>query len=350
MMRVTIRRTAAIAASLVFTGILAACNGGGDATETPSDGAPGGSPTGSATAATGVVIEAANAGRLELVDSFPADGAVQLSWGTDNALLVVRSDGVDRYGATEAAGVGFSSERVLAAGGDLVATADDAGVSLHSIARGERVATLDVDGAVSAAQFIGGDRRLLVVSADRIEATIWDIETGNRATTLSGFETAAPVYNAIVSADGLRAAWVARGTLQFTSTLTGTPGERIQFEDFIAASAFAADGNAFVTAVGTSEGGAAALIQSWNPNTGAQRWRVEQSDPVRSLAISHRSGLVAAAASGVRLYAAPNGAHVGTIEADRAGGIVTLASFSPDGQTLATVSEDGMARLWRVTP
>ena len=48
---------------------------------------------------------------------------------------------------------------------------------------------------------------LLATSLDQIQVTLWDTASGEQVQTISGFETAAPVYSAKFGEDGKHILW-----------------------------------------------------------------------------------------------------------------------------------------------
>lgn len=348
----------------------AACRGDGDvalgptATSTPATTVtaatvPAATPAASATR-TGAApaITAANAGTLQSVVSVTATDNVQrLVWANDGRLLLVDANGVvavdPSTGATKRL-LDLVDVRVLAVGstvaGDLAALAGrDSPVRLVGLAGEQVVQSLDPGGITTAAMFFKGNR-VALVAADRIGVSLWDTGNGQRVGELTGFQTAAPVYNVAISNDGARVAWVARGTLQFSELASGVMGARLQFEDFIGAYAFAPDGRTFATATAVEVGGVLqGRVQLWDPATGVEVLRIASPVLPSTLAYSNVQPLLATAGEGFALWSTADGRQLAAVPQATAGR-VRLVSFSPDGATLATVADDGTVRFWRPAP
>jgi WD40 repeat protein len=348
---------------VLIVALLAACRGGvttvpsvtptGAPTATPALQAPG--LPGFATPVSAPVIDASNASRLHTTDSLKATAAQRLAWSNSGGALWVigtRSvDAIDPNTATSRRVLDVPDpERVLTVlptGVAIIATGAAAPVRLADVASGRTLRTLDPGGVVTAASSFRGNR-LVLVSGDRIEASIWDVDSGQRVSMLSGFQTAAPVFNVVLSNDGARAAWVARGTLQFQDVASGAFGPRIQFEDFIGAYAFSNDGRAFATVTGVPAAGGAVAgrAQIWDPVTGAETARFEQLATMPTVVFAPLQPVVATGGDGFALWSAIDGKRLGGAGVSDAGH-VRLVSFSPDGTLFITVDEESTIRLWR---
>lgn len=68
---------------------------------------------------------------------------------------------------------------------------------------------------------------VLVDSADRIRTVVYDSADGSVKYDLTGFETAAPVYDSTLSADGNYVVWHSRGTFAVQNATDGTFGKYI---------------------------------------------------------------------------------------------------------------------------
>ena len=86
--------------------------------------------------------------------------------------------------------------------------------------------------------FMGGDfspdgSKILVTSMDEWGAAIFDIVTGVQTGKLTGFETAAPVYDVRFGQSYDYAIWIARGTIQVSEISTDQLFPAIYHQDFI---------------------------------------------------------------------------------------------------------------------
>lgn len=197
---------------------------------------------------------------------------------------------------------------------------------------GAPLRTLEVGGPVYGAAYAPDQQTLVIYLADRWEAQVWSLSTGERLTTLTGFETAAPVYTIFPGPNEI--AWVARSTLQLQNIQTGALAPAVHYSDFITAVAFAPlEGGA----LGVLVAGQLHLIR---PDTATETLVLEAPGAL-ALAFSPDGQIVAAGGSqGVSLWDVNTGALLASLP-----GSLTRLSFSDDGTTLVTIQNDRLALL-----
>ncbi len=182
-------------------------------------------------------------------------------------------------------------------------------------------------------------RLLAVTSSQNWEVTIYNVANGQQITQLTGFETAAPVYNAIITSDGKKIAYYARATLQFQDVESGQLGQRIGFEDFIVQILFSPDGQRLIVS-------AAGKLMIYDPGSSQQLAELTLSDTLRALAISP-NGKVLAGIYGQQLqfWDGSTLAPITTIQPS-----VSLAqiSFSADGKHLVSLSNENELTIWHI--
>lgn len=309
--------------------------------------------TGTTPPARGSVIDASNAASLSEVAATPTEGVNRLAWSPDSgALLVDGGAGVVRYGAPALDVLAeYLPAGTLVLGvspdGRTAAILDGESVALVDVTTQQEVMTLAARGPSSAAVFYEQGARVGLAAQDEILVSLWDTTTGTQVGALGGFDTAAPVYSLVIAEDGERAAWVSRGTVQFHDVAGGALGERLEFEDFVTQAAFDGGGTALATITGTTagDGALAGLLQLWDPETGAERWRVTGPELFSGIAFSPDGSLLAVATeAGVRFYVAADGREAGSITTPEQP--FRVVAFSPDGSLLATVDDSQTLRLW----
>ena len=102
------------------------------------------------------------------------------------------------------------------------------------------------------ASFSRDGRFLVVTSADTWEANLYDLtaDPASNPIKLTGFETAAPVYDVTIVPGGKTIAWHARANLQFQDVATGQMGTRLEYQDFIGNISYSPDGSKMALDVG----------------------------------------------------------------------------------------------------
>ena len=191
-------------------------------------------------------------------------------------------------------------------------------------------------------------KRLAVDSLDAIEVVIYDTASGERVNSLSGFETAAPVYGAAFSPDGRYLLWLSRGTAQPMDISTQTLMPALSHEDFIAAARMSRENSKVATAAGgTLNGEFQPLVTLWNPQNGAVLWQMGNAEYFSSLDFSPDDSILAAGTKNqVVFYETASGKELSRMQTG--GDVINSLGFSPDGQSLLTCSSDGIATIWKV--
>ncbi len=242
-----------------------------------------------------------------------------------------------------------AGNRLYAVAPDLKTAAlssDNTRVLLVDFTSGSTLQTIVPGYTLNAASFSPDNRWLLTTSADTWAATLWDASSGAQVKTLTGFQTAAPVYGASVGADNATLLWFARATLQTQDITSGQMGPTFSHEDFISAFALSRDGNLLVTAAGgTFNGEFVPLVYLWDARSGAKRLEIPLSAPAWALALSSDSRLLAlAVGSQIIFYDTGTGQQVAALDGHT--DTVTGLAFSPDGSALLTSSADNSVRVW----
>jgi len=190
------------------------------------------------------------------------------------------------------------------------------------------------------------DGLLVAIGAvDSWKVTLYDTATMQPVQSLTGFQTAAPVYNAIPGPKRSVLAWYARGKLQFQEISGSVLGPELGYQDFIMGLAFNPSGKKAVVIAG-------GLLQEVNTsvdgNTVAQDLLISEPDtPISSVTYSPDGGLIAAAVGGnVFIWETENLKQVAKY--DHGGGIIRLLSFSPDGRALVSVDDSNLLKSWRI--
>lgn len=194
------------------------------------------------------------------------------------------------------------------------------------------------------------DGRTLAMSMEDLTVSLWDVASGQMLKTLSGFETAAPVYNVWFAPDGQHLIWISRAKVQIMDMATGRLGVEFRHEDFVMSVALSPDGQTLATAAaGTLNGQYTPFVKLWDAASGAEIATLTREQSISSIQFS-ADGRMLAGASGkdMIVWDVARRSELATWEAhtDSIGAV----TFSPDGSKLASASADGTVKLWRAAP
>lgn len=233
--------------------------------------------------------------------------------------------------------------------GRLIAYAlDEPSVILFDVVDQQEVARIPQDAFTQQTAFSTDGNMLGTASSDIWEITLWDVATAQATQTLTGFETAAPVYSFQFGADGKTILWIARATIQPMDIESAQLGHEISHEDFISSSALSPDGKLLATsAAGTVDGEFKPIVTIWDAHSGEALAVFSNADYFSSLAFSPDGSLLAAGNNGkVLFWDVSNYQAIGEINTHA--GYVDSVQFSPDGTHLLTCTTEGSVQMWQV--
>jgi WD40 repeat protein len=190
---------------------------------------------------------------------------------------------------------------------------------------------------------------LAVTYIDKLQVAIWDTATGSKIRTLKGFQTAAPVYEALIGSDNKTLIWHSRGTIQLQDIISQKMSPVFSHEDFVMGFALTNDGNILASAAGgTINGNYTPVIFIWNARNGNNLARLPYPDSFSTLTFSpDRAMLASASAGNLILWDMTTFKVINIIQVHS--NAISDITFSPDGKSLLTSSaEDNLVKLWRV--
>ncbi|MCX6055683.1 MAG: hypothetical protein NTZ74_12375 [Chloroflexi bacterium] len=195
------------------------------------------------------------------------------------------------------------------------------------------------------------DMRYVAVSkVEEWGVVLYSFPAGEEVRTLTGFETAAPVYNAGFKESPQWMVWHARGTIQLQELETGKFVSKLEHEDFVTTYALTADGTVLASASGkTVNGEMVPAILLWDAAQGIGIKTLVLTDPAYAIEFSPNGKLLAiGTAHELQIWDATSGESLFSQE-DHSEEINALA-FSPDGKFIATSGLDNQLYLWQIAP
>jgi WD40 repeat protein len=189
---------------------------------------------------------------------------------------------------------------------------------------------------------------IAVTQAETWEVVIYSFVNGQEIRRLTGFETAAPVFDASFANSPQWIVWHARGTLQLQEVETGKLGPLFSHEDFVSAFTLSPDGAILASAAGkTVNGTYSPTISLWDAAQGVEMNTLILNSPTSTLAFSPDEKLLAAGiGSSLQFWRVSDGKLLGSFAGHN--DQINALAFSPDGKTLASTGFDNQLYLWQV--
>ena len=232
--------------------------------------------------------------------------------------------------------------------GLMATTSDQINLELREIQTGQIVRTISPENGFSNAVFSTDGSMVAISSWDEIAVTLWETATGEQIKKLTGFQTAAPVYDVKFSSDDRFLIWVARGSAQVMTISSGGMGAFLGHEDFIGDAELSPDGHFLaVTTAGTVNDEYTPIVKIWDATSGLDMGTlVEGTSVSQSLAFSpDGSLLIVTQFNELSVWDFEKQTKVHSLSGHL--DMVSSTAFSPDGRSLVSASADGTVRLWQ---
>lgn len=314
-----------------------------------------------------VEITEKNAATLTVINRAPANTIQQIKWANDGLTLAVStqnsdSDGNQLFGVSVLEVPGLAPKNIMStkdgrvadisSDGKLAAlvSLDMTSISLVNLSSGNTVALTITPGfMVGNATFSPDGSTLAVAIADEWKVVIYSTSDGAEINTLTGFETAAPVFNAGFTESPQWIAWHARATLQLQEIEDGKLGPTLDHQDFVTTYAMTRDGSLLASDASTAGVDPAVhAVTLWDAAGGNVLRTFELTGQVLCIEFSPNGTLLAmGVGSALQIWDVTSGTMLASLE-EHAGQITTLA-FSADGKYLATAGNDNQLFLWQVS-
>ena len=292
---------------------------------------------------------------VELVGKIDADAHVsRMVWNeTGDNLTLVSRDSVQRFAAAPDSDVSSYSfggktyffSTVSEAGKAAMLSDDTSTIYIYDLDSPEKdVKTITPGFRMLSVSVSKDGSQVLADSAEQIRSVIFDAEDGTVLHDLSGFTTAAPVYDSTLSADGSRVVWHSRGTFAVQSIADGSLGETISLWDFASAYELSPDNSLLAVSIVNDdyENGA---VFFFDPLSGEEKGRTLLEKPAPHELSFSDDGSVLWAADNENVYAidpktfeSVSQVKIGEKEGDNR---ITRIASSPDGSSAAVLKNSG---------
>lgn len=315
---------------------------------------------------TPVEITAKNVVALSVVNRAPVNTIQMIKWSGDGLSLAVSTQNTDASGnqlfgvsvlnipalkpsnimSTQDGRVAdISSDGKLAA----LVSLDMTSISLVDLSAGNSVAlTISPDFLVGNATFSPDGATLAVSEVDEWKVVLYSTSDGSVINTLTGFETAAPIYNAGFTQSPQWIVWHARATLQLQETVDGKFGPTLDHQDFVTAYAMTRDGSMLASNVTTAGVNPVPAVTLWDAAGGNVLKTYELTEPALCIDFSPNGTLLAlGVGSTLQIWDVTSGDMI--VSLDGHSGQITALAFSADGKFLATAGNDNQLFLWQVS-
>ncbi|MAT42518.1 MAG: hypothetical protein CL609_09270 [Anaerolineaceae bacterium] len=220
-------------------------------------------------------------------------------------------------------------------------------VQVNNWKTGEQVTFL-VDFGFVSAKFSPDSKQLIFTLMEERAAKLVNVQDGNIEKELSGFDTAAPVYEVRFAADGKHLLWFARATLQISDIESNTMGQSFNHEDFIASFTSNPQNTLIVTSAGAMENDQfKPFIFFWDPQSGEMINKIEVTQPAYSMAFSPDGSVLAVSQEGnIYLIDAATQSITRGFTAHQEG--ISQLVFSDDGKIISSTGSDLIIKFWEM--
>lgn len=192
-------------------------------------------------------------------------------------------------------------------------------------------------------------RYVAVTKQESWEVVLYDFTTLEEVRALSGFETAAPVFDARFDFSPQWIVWFARGTLQLQEVETGRLTDAFFHEDFVSSYTLSPDGMILASsAAKTVNGAMVPAITLWDTTSSSDIKTLVMNEPVYAMQFSPDGKLLAVAVGkDLQIWDATTATLLTTLTGHS--DIILQIAFSPDQHTIATAGLDNQLYLWQIT-
>jgi dipeptidyl aminopeptidase/acylaminoacyl peptidase len=315
---------------------------------------------------TAVTISDNNINNLVVAQKVPISNPQRVDWTNDSQSFSVvtqttDSGGAELFGVTTLDVPSLATRYVysvkdsripsVAADGRTAAviSADWLSYSLVDLGAGNTVIASGTPGfRIANVTFSTDLKYTAVTQAEAWEVVLYSFVNNSEIRRLTGFETAAPIFDAGFSASPVWMLWFARGTAQLQNVENGGLSAKFNHEDFLTSFTLSPDSTLLATAAGkTVNGTFSPVIILWDAAQGLELRTIVLSSTASALSFSPNGRLLAVGMEDtLQIWRVSDGVLLRTFPGHQSA--VTLVKFSPDGKSIVTAGYDNQLYLWQV--
>lgn len=316
---------------------------------------------------TPIEINSKNAVGLTVAYKSAVNNPQQLQWAADGSSLSIATQNSDAagnqlFGITVLAIPDLSPVNIFSTQSERVSdiSADGKKAALVSLdmtklnvldlsAENAVHLTITTDYLIGNATFSPDSTMVAVAKMEAWEVVLYSVADGSELGTLTGFETAAPIYQAGFKESPQWMVWLARATLQLQEIESGNMGTQLSHEDFVTAYTLTNDGTILASAASkTVNDVPVPAIILWDAAQGVELKTLVTTESAQCLAFSPNGSLLAVGVgSAIQIWDVTSGTMIVSLDG-HAGSIYNLV-FSPDGKYIASAGQDNQLYLWQVS-
>lgn len=300
-----------------------------------------------------LVLDKDNAGRLKILATLKTEEPVRMKWSLDQktfAVIAYQSFKIYSYPELKLMNtIVIQPEEMLIdispSSNEYILSKDQESLIVINW-KDASTRTIPIEAPFMYGELSPNGSLILLDQQDHWAGMVYDIQSGQKITTLSGFETAAPVYSVSFGADGKHALWHARATIQVADIATNTLGTAIYHEDFLSGFALSPNGEILATSTSQMKNDVPVpQIFFYEPMSGTLLGMTELGIPAYSLDFSPDSQLLAASDSkDLVIVDTITMSFLARYPADAEN--VNQVLFSPDGSIITTTGSDQTVNFW----
>jgi WD40 repeat protein len=222
-------------------------------------------------------------------------------------------------------------------------------VSLYDLINGNTVTSTITPGFhIGQVSFSPDLSYIAITQAEAWEVVIYSFVNPQEVRRLTGFETAAPVFDAGFANSPQWIAWHARGTLQLQEVETGKLGPSFSHEDFLSAFSLSPDGTILATVASKVVNNQSfPTLFLWDAAQGTELTAIILENPANAVTFSPDGKMLAAGIGNLlQVWRVSDGQLLGSFAGHN--DQINAVAFSPDGKSLASTGFDNQLYLWQV--